>query len=250
MLKHIEIFKSFDIIHILIIILTIALISLTIIFRNKLKLEKLQKILLLIGIITEVIKVFSYIIINEDTLGGYLPKTDLPFHLCSMQIILLLILNFTKNDKLKHLIYGFMLPTCLIGGFAAILLPTSSAKSFVLIFIQYFTYHISIVCFAAYLLTTKEIKFELKDYFNTLLCLVGVLLIAIYINSILNDYISNINFMYVVNPPVDGLPLLNKDHGWFVYILTYAAICVFAVTLCFIKPIILTIINRKKPLEE
>ncbi len=250
MLKHLEIFKSFDIIHIFIIIISIVLLSLTIIFRNKLKLEKLQKILLFIGIITEIIKVFSYIIINEDNLGGYLPKTDLPFHLCSMQIILLLILNFTKNDKLKHLIYGFMLPTCLVGGFAAILLPTSSAKSFVAIFIQYFVYHISIVCFAAYLLTSKEIKFELKDYFNTLLCLVGVLLIAIYINSILNDYISNINFMYVVNPPVDGLPLLNKDHGWFVYILTYALVCVFAVTLCFIKPIINAIRNKNKSLDE
>ena len=245
MLNRIEIFKSFDIVHILIIILTLALVTLTIVFRNKMKLEKLQKILLFIGIISEVVKVFSYIIINEDTLGGYLPKTDLPFHLCSMQIILLFILNFSKNDKLKKLIYGFMLPTCLIGGFAAILLPTSSSKSYVLIFIQYFSYHISIVCFAAYLLTSKEVEYEIKDYFNTLLCLVAVLLIAIYINSILNDYIHNINFMYVVNPPVDGLPILNKDHGWLVYILSYALICVIAVTLCYSKTIIDAIRNRK-----
>ena len=44
--------------------------------------------------------------------------------------------------------------------------------------------------------------------------------------------------MYVVGPPVDGLPFLNKDHGWLVYILRYSLLAVTAVTICYIKPII------------
>ena len=52
-----------------------------------------------IGIISEIIKVVYYIVRNESTHGGYLPKTDLPFHLCSIQIIFLAILHYSKNEK-------------------------------------------------------------------------------------------------------------------------------------------------------
>ena len=100
--------------------------------------------------------------------------------------------------------------------------------------------------FACFLIKTKEVKFTIKDYFNTLKMLGLVGLFAIYINSILYDGESNINFMYVINPPVDGLPLLNKDHGWLVYILTYAAIAFLAVSICYIKPIILAIKAKLK----
>ena len=61
---------------------------------------------------------------------------------------------------------------------------------------------------------------------------------AIYLNSILNDGSGNINFMYVVKPPQENLPILNLDHGWFVYILSYAGVAVTCITIIYIKPII------------
>ena len=241
-----EIFKSYDFIHFIIIGISIILMVLTFIFTDKIKLKNFEKTVFYVGIITEVIKIFSYTLMNEERLGGYLPKTDLPFHLCSIQIILFAILNFSKNDSLKNTLRGFMIPTCLVGGLAAILIPTSSAKNHIVIFFQYFSYHILIVMFACFLIKTKEVKFTIKDYFNTLKMLGLVGLFAIYINSILYDGESNINFMYVINPPVEGLPLLNKDHGWLVYILTYAAIAFLAVSICYIKPIILAIKAKLK----
>ena len=235
------IFSSFDFIHFIVIGVTIILIVLTFIFTDKIKLKNFEKTVFYIGIITEVIKIFSYTLMNEERLGGYLPKTDLPFHLCSIQIILFAILNFSKNEGLKNTLRGFMIPTCLVGGLAAILIPTVSAKNHIVIFFQYFSYHILIVMFACFLIKTKEVKFTIKDYFNTLKMMGLVGLFAIYINSILYDGESSINFMYVINPPVDGLPLLNKDHGWLVYIITYAIIVVLAVTICFSKQIIVAI---------
>lgn len=190
-----------------------------------------------IGVISETLKVFTYIVINEKTYGGYLPKTDLPFHLCSVQIIFMLIIVLTENEKIKGVLRAFMLPTCLIGGIAAMLLPTSSSISNSVITVQYFLYHSSIVIYAVYLYMTDEVHFTLRDWRNALLMLLAFFFIAIYLNSWVNDYEHNINFMYVVNPPVENLPYLNKNHGWLVYMIHYAALAFFAVTMCYIKPV-------------
>ena len=68
---------------------------------------------------------------------------------------------------------------------------------------------------------------------------------AMYINSILYDGVSNINFMYVVSPPQSGLPYLNENHGWLVYIIHYAALVYFCITLCYVKPIFQALRGKK-----
>ena len=56
-----------------------------------------------------------------------------------------------------------MIPSCLIGGIAALLIPTDSARNGMwIITVQYFGYHAAISIFAMYLLTNKE--FELKPH--------------------------------------------------------------------------------------
>ena len=65
--------------------------------------------------------------------------------------------------------------------------------------------------------------------------------VAIYINSIIADGSNNINFMYVVSPPQSGLPYLTEKYGWLVYIVHYACLILFALTMCYIKPIIVAI---------
>ena len=103
--------------------------------------------------------------------------------------------------------------------------------------VQYFLYHASIIVYAVYLYLTKEICFEVKDYGSALLMLYGCFFVSIYLNSWINDYSHPINFMYVVAPPKEGLPYLNKDNGWLSYILRYAFLAVVCVTACYVKPI-------------
>ena len=67
---------------------------------------------------------------------------------------------------------------------------------------------------------------------------------AFYINSIVYDGVSNINFMYVASPPQSGLPFLTEKYGWLVYIVHYAFLVITCVTLCYIKPIVLAIKSR------
>lgn len=226
--------------HLIILAVCAAYIAgmLFILIRKKPSLNIVLKVLLTVGIFSETMKVCSYIVANEEKFGGYLPKTDLPFHLCSMQIILMIILVLSKNSGLKRLLYSFMLPTCLIGGFAALLLPTSSSLNMPVITVQYFLYHSSIFVYAVYLYITDEIRFDIGDYFHTCIMMFGLFFFAIYLNSWVNDYSGNINFMYVVKPPMDGLPYLNKNRGWLVYMIRYALLALFCLTACYIKPIV------------
>lgn len=226
--------------HIILIIASIVVIILGAIFSKKLKFPTMCKIMLYIGIVSETIKIFYYIIQNEATHGGYLPKSDLPFHLCSIQILFFVVITIVNNEKIKRFILSFMLPSCLIGGFAAILIATSSSRNGMwIITLQYFGYHAALVIFSLYLYLSKEIKFTIKDYVSCLKFLLVIMFFAFYINSVVYDGTKDVNFMYVASPPQAGLPFLNENNGWLVYIMHYASLVLFSVTICYIKPICL-----------
>ena len=229
----------------------ISIATLLILFLKK-DLSFWLKFMLYAGIISEIIKVVSYTVMNEGLYNGYLPKTDLPFQLCSIQIIFILILNISKNEKLNRFILSFMLPTCLVGGLAAILLPTSSSRSVMIISCQYFLYHSILIAFSIYLLSSKQIEWTFDDYKNSLKFLLIMAFFAVYINSMcydvveyINDngekivqFVSRVNFMYIIDPPAENLPILNKDNGWLSYIIRYGIIAISVISLCYIKPII------------
>ena len=225
--------------HLILIAISTLLIVVGAIFAKKLPFKQLCKLMFIVGIVSEIIKIFYYIQANEDTHHGVLPKSDLPFHLCSIQIIFIAILTLTSNEKLHRFLLSFMRPSCLFGGIAAILIATHSSRNGSwLITSQYFLYHVALVIFALWLYTSKEIRFELKDYFNCLKFLLVLLFFSIYINGMLSDGTTTTNFMYVVAPPQDGLPFLNDDKGWLSYILRYASLILFCITISYIAPII------------
>lgn len=225
--------------HLLILAAALILMVLGTVFARKWPLEKLAKRLMLVGLVSEFIKVFYYTIANEATHGGILPKTDLPFHLCSIQILFIFVVVYSSNPKLKELLLSFMIPSCLFGGIAALLIPTSSSlNGGWILSVQYFGYHVAIIIFALVLLIGKQMQLTVRHYVNCLKFLLGLTLFAIYINSILYDGVSNINFMYVASPPQSGLPFLTEKYGWAVYVVHYVSLIIFCVTLCYIKPII------------
>ena len=224
-------------------LILVAISALCIVFATlaarKWPVQKLTKVLLGIGMVSELIKVFYYITANEATHGGILPKTDLPFHLCSIQIIFTAVLVYSNSQRLKELLISFMIPSCLFGGIAALLIAThSSLNGRWIITVQYFGYHVAITAFALVLMTGREWKMTVRHYVNCLKFLVVLMLFAIYINSIVYDGVSNINFMYVASPPQSGLPFLTEKYGWSVYMAHFGCLVLFAVTLCYIRPIL------------
>lgn len=228
--------------HLILVALSAILIIVLFLLSRKLRFQTVCKLMLYVGIVSEAIKIFYYIIRNEATHGGILPKTDLPFHLCSIQILFILAVNLTKSEKIKRFFLSFMYPSCLLGGIAAIFLATNSSLNGAwIITAQYFLYHIAIVVLALNICTNKELKLTVKDYFSCLKFLVVLFFFATYINSIVYDGVSNINFMYVASPPQSGLPFLTEKYGWSVYIAHYAGLVLFCVTACYLSPIIVAV---------
>ena len=140
-------------------------------------LKKVLHRLLGVGILSETLKIITYIIINEDEYGGYLPKTNPPHR---------------RSGRAAHT--DFIIHQQRDHG-------------------PEFLYHSSIVTYAIFLYETDEISFTLRDYRNCLLMLYAFFFVAICLNGWANDYSHPVNFMYVVNPPVEGLPLLTKKYG-------------------------------------
>ena len=239
--------------HLILIAVSILLVVCMYFSTKKWKFETVCKSLLVIAIISEIVKTFTYIVINEDKYGGILPKSDLPFQLCSIQLIFIIIVTITKNEKIKRCILSFMLPSCLFGGIAAIAIATKSSLNVLPITIQYFTYHSALCTFSIRLFTEKNFKWNIKDYLTSLVFVICALFFAIYINSMMYDGTSNVNYMYVVNPPEDNLPFLNKNGGWLAYMGKYALLVIICISLCYIKPIIVAIkqkVQTKKNKSE
>ncbi len=237
--------------HIIILVCCILLIVGLVFLTKKWSLAKRSKAFMFVGFCSEVVKIFTYIIINEDKYGGVLPKSDLPFHLCSIQIIFIMLVVFSQNEKMKRVLLSFMMPSGLIGGAAAILIPTESSLNVWPITFQYNLYHCALIVFALNLLLDKELRFTIKDYSSCLIFIFALMFFAVYVNSIVYDAggITNANFMYVVSPPKDGLPYLNENHGWLIYIVHYAMLVLFAISACYIKPIYTALKARARKTE-
>ena len=58
----------------------------------------------------------------------------------------------------------------------------------------------------------------------------------IWVNSALQVY--DTNFFYVVRPPMDNLPILNLDNGWFAYFISLVLVAFVLFTLLHIPFII------------
>ncbi len=238
--------------HIIILICTVLLILGILFFTRKWDLQKKSMAFLIVGICSEIVKIFSYIIMNEEEFGGILPKTDLPFQLCSIQILFIIVVRFTKSEKVRNVLLAFMMPSGLIGGAAAIFIPTASSLNNWTITFQYFIYHAALISFAISIIMNKERKLTVKDYYSSLLFILGLMFFAIYINSIVYDGVTvkEVNFMYVVSPPVEGLPFLTEEHGWFVYVMHYATLVLVSITACYAKPIYVAIREKFSKKEK
>lgn len=74
--------------------------------------------------------------------------------------------------------------------------------------------------------------FTLNHFIWLGLCALAIILglaaIAIYINGAFYAYSTN--FFFVTRPPLEGLPYLNLNRGWYVYLLRLAALAVVLMT--------------------
>lgn len=67
--------------------------------------------------------------------------------------------------------------------------------------------------------------------------------LMLYVNGALSAY--DTNFFYLTRPPMENLPVLNLDKGWYVYLLRLVSLGAVLISL-FHLPFILASERRKK----
>lgn len=181
----------------------------------------------------------------DDPLSGMILKPgNLPFHLCSMFIFVFFALPFTKDSVIRRRVLSFFVPIGFIGATFALLIPTNGVDFLEVDPYLGFGYHVVMIWFALYLIFTKQVNLGLSNYFKNLATIFCISIIMIWVNSVLSVY--DTNFLFVVRPPMENLPILNLNHGWYVYYLTLIICGALGFTIVHAPQIISDIINKRK----
>lgn len=182
--------------------------------KNKWNLKRASRIMMVICVLSEVSKVMSSMI--ESPGGGrHLDPLSLPFHLCSLIILAVAYIVFGKEGKAKRLVINFVSVMGTVGSFLAIMIPTNGTDFSEVTSYQCFVYHAGLMWFAIYLIISEEAKLNFKSLLENMGVLVLLSFIMLYVNGALSVY--DTNFFYLTRPPMENLPYLNLDKGWYVY---------------------------------
>ena len=185
-------------------------------------------VMCIISVFSESCKMMTHML--PSPLGGFaLDPKALPFHLCSMQIFIVFFITFAKPSPLREKVVSFSVPAALLGGIMAMLIPTDGVDFRDPLAYQCFIFHAGLVWLALYFIRTRQVDMGRKAYGRNLLILLGLAGLMIYVNGALFAY--GTNFMFLTRPPMEGLPILNLDHGWYGYFLSLAALAVVLMTL-------------------
>ena len=163
-----------------------------------------------VAVVSEVVKIFCSV--EFDGTRGVIDSNILPFHLCSIQIFIIFILRFSKNEKLREFLYALSYPAAVVGAFLSLVIPTEGVAFHEVHPYQYFLYHALLIGFGFWTYHTRKHVFGKKSILQALIGLLLCAWLAFYVNAL-----SGENFMFITKPPLENLPYLNVDHGWGVY---------------------------------
>ena len=197
--------------------LIFILIMLFLSLKYKFSLKKASLIMTFICLASEISKMMSDM--QDNPAGGMsLDPRSLPFHLCSLMIFVVFYICFAKDNRFKDILINFLAVMGSVGSFMALLIPTNGVAFNEIGPYQCFVFHSGLMWFAIYLIATKKANLGLRSYLINLIVLASLAFLMIYINGALSAY--GTNFFYLVRPPMDNLPILNLDHGWYVYFIS------------------------------
>lgn len=220
-------------------------VSLCCLKKYKPSLATVLTIACVICILSEVTKTFSVFRMVPSSDGSelhvYLSMGQVPLHLCSLQIAFIFFTRLTHNTRLREAALAFMYPTCILGAFFALAIPTifSSTVPVAEAFTrpqayQYFLFHSMLIVLGIYIVMSKEVKLRTKHYLSTMGILGCLGFVSIYINSMLAsptyengklisvDYTTN--FLFTQEPPID-IAFTEKWH-WILYLGVIASLAV------------------------
>lgn len=216
--------------------------------KRKPPLKKVLSMACVVCILSEVVKTLSVLKMVPSTDGTtmhlYMEMQHLPLHLCSIQILFIFFARFGREGKAKETLLAFMYPSCILGAFFALMLPSIFSTSIDVteafthpMAYQFFLYHTMLVILGVYIAMSGEIHFTGKHYLSSMGILGVLAFVSLYINSIfatptyVNGELVSVeystNFFFTQRTPI-GIALTTKGE-WLLYmgiILTLAVLLV------------------------
>ena len=249
----------FSVQHIIWIAISIVITAVSLVFMKKrnASLKDVLTACCIVCVASEVTKILSCIEMVPSSDGTiiypYLQMQHLPLHLCSIMIFAIFYCRFGKGtiaeSKIKQFLLAFMYPTCVLGAFFAILLPSIFSTTITVnqafthpIAYQLFIYHSVLLALGLYIPMSGEVRFTWSTYKSTMIGLIVLTFFEIYFNSIFAtptyvngklvsvDYVTNFFFLY--RTPI-GVAL-NTKLAWFIYLLILLVLAFSLVALLYL----------------
>lgn len=210
--------------------------------RRALTLRQAGLVMSAIGLLSELSKMMSNL---EPAPGGgmRLDPHALPLHLCSLMLFGVFFLTLGRPGRAQKRLINFMAVMGTLGSVCAILIPTNGTDFRSLPAYQCFVYHGGLLWFSLHLIRSGQAELgSLKTLRDNLGLLAALVFGMLYLNGALSAY--DTNFFYLTRPPMENLPYLNLNCGWYVYFLRLLLLGVGAVT-AFHLPFLLKARKRK-----
>jgi len=199
-----------------------------------------KKIIWIVAIAGMLCEIERLIFFMEETEGGFrLPPDFLPFNLCQFQVILMFILAFSEDIQKHKLLLSFMYPTLVGVAFMGSMIPAAATYHGLLELstYRYFFFHAMLMFFGLYLYLSRPIQYSLKNYFAGIFFTFSSMAFAVWLNAFFG-WDPSVNHMFVVRPPIEGLPILNLNNGWLNYMFDMTWVGFTLITLCYLPVII------------
>lgn len=210
--------------------------SLALLRRRRLPLRTVLTALCVLAVLSEYTKVFSTVEMlpraDAEGLYPFLDLGHLPFHLCSLQILLIFYVRFARPSAARDAVLAFMYPTCTAGAFFALLLPSIFPGSVAVsdafrhpLAYQYFLWHSALIVLGLYIPLSGELRLTPKRCLTTCGLLTAAAFLSLYVNAACSspvyvggravslDFVTN--FFFTMQTPI-GISLMNKGH-WLLY---------------------------------
>ncbi|MBQ6560594.1 MAG: YwaF family protein [Erysipelotrichaceae bacterium] len=233
--------------------------------RKRPSIDRLLKVCLLLGLISEVVKVLCVIeivpvvkpvvengvLVYQETrkYAPYIEAEHLPFELCTLQMPFMLLALTVKDEKWRKRIFALIYGTSIIGGVMALLLSSiapefATVKDFLLAprAWQFFLYHAMIITEGIYIGMSEECELHFRDMKWMMLFVVVLDFATFYLNSIMTvPYYSGkelmglaypINYFSSYNNPL-GI-IVKEKWQWFIYLLIRIGIALVVTPLVFL----------------
>lgn len=185
--------------------------------KRKMGLKQAGGIMVFICAVSEISKMMSGMIASPGG-GMHLDPLNLPLHLCSLMIFSVLYITFAKESGFKRLLMNFTAVMGTLGSFCAIMIPTNGTDFGDILAYQCFVYHAGLMWFSLYLIFSGNAQIgSVRSFAENLGLLLALAFAMLYINGALSVY--DTNFFYLTRPPMENLPYLNLERGWYVYFL-------------------------------